>query len=169
VLLLLKGLITNNKMIRMSKSILLVSVGIILFLSHCNAVDSDKSKDNKPVPGAVVQMTNETFKEKIFNYDINKEWKFQGNLPVIIDFYATWCGPCKQLSPRMEEIAKEYAGKIIVYKVDTDVEKLLSQNMGISNLPTLVFIPVNGQPQSTMGALPKETLVKVINEVLMVN
>jgi thioredoxin 1 len=89
-------------------------------------------------------------------------------MPVIIDFYADWCGPCRQLSPRIEEIAKEYAGKIIVYKVNTDKERELSQKLGIQSLPTLLFIPMKGQPQATMGALPKETLVKAVNEVLLV-
>lgn len=114
-------------------------------------------------------MTNDIFKLKVFNYEVNKEWKFEGNLPVIIDFYATWCGPCRMLSPKVEEIAREYAGKIVVYKVDTDKEPLLAQSMGISSLPTLLFIPVKGKPQASMGAVPKETLVKAINEILLVN
>ena len=138
-------------------------------LSNCNAVNPDASKNKTTASDAVVVLTNESFKQKIFNYDANTQWKYEGKLPAIIDFYASWCGPCRQLSPRVEEIAKEYKGKIVVYKVDTDAETLLSQNMGISSLPTLIFIPLNGQPQSTMGALPKETLIKVINEVLLVN
>ena len=116
----------------------------------------------------VVELTNEVFKQKVFNYEINKTWKFEGNLPVIIDFYATWCGPCRQLSPLVEEMAKKYDGKIVVYKVDTDKEQLLAQSMGIQNLPTLLFIPAKGQPRSTMGAIPRETLEKAIAEVLMV-
>jgi len=153
----------------MGKIIISISFGLVLLLSNCNAASPEKSTGaNTPATGAVIVLTNEVFKQKVFNYEINKQWKFEGNLPVIIDFYADWCGPCKQLSPRVEEIAKEYAGKIIVYKVNTDQERLLSQNMGIQSLPTLLFIPVKGKPQATMGAVPKETLVKAIHEVLMV-
>ena len=153
----------------MKKNIILVAVGLVLLLSNCNAGTPAKPASNATsVSGSVIVLTNAEFKQKVFNYEVNKEWKFEGKLPVIIDFYADWCGPCKLLSPRVEEIAKEYAGKIIVYKVNTDKEQLLSQNMGIQSLPTLLFIPVKGKPQATMGALPKETLVKAIREVLLV-
>lgn len=148
--------------------IIILSLGLVL-LSNCNAGVQEKVKNSTDSSSQVIALTNETFKEKVFNYDLNKEWKFEGDLPVIVDFYATWCGPCRQLSPRVEEIAKEYAGKIIVYKVDTDEQSLLAQNMGIRSLPTLLFIPAKGQPQAAMGALPKEDLVKAINEVLLVN
>jgi thioredoxin len=114
-------------------------------------------------------MTSDLFKQQVFNFDVNKDWKFEGKLPVIIDFYANWCGPCRQLSPRVEAIAKKYDGKIIVYKVDTDKERALAQSMGISSLPTLLFIPVKGQPRSTVGAIPDEMLEKAIREVLLVN
>ena len=150
------------------RNILFLSLGLALLLNSCNAGGQEKAKENKNNGSNVIVMTNEMFKQKVFNYEVNKEWKFEGDLPVIIDFYATWCGPCRQLSPRVEEIAKEYAGKIIVYKVDTDEENLLAQNMGITNLPTLLFIPAKGQPQSSMGAIPKEELVRAINEVLLV-
>jgi thioredoxin 1 len=116
----------------------------------------------------VVQLTNDTFKKMVFNYEQNKEWKYEGTRPAIIDFYATWCGPCTRLSPLVEEIAKEYTGKIAVYKVDTDKERALSQNLGISGLPTLLFIPVKGKPQASIGLISKETMVKAINTVLMI-
>jgi len=147
-----------------------LALGFSLLLSDCSAGNPDKTKESSgnSKSEAVIVMTNEIFKQKVFNYEVNKQWKFEGNLPVIIDFYATWCGPCRQLSPKVEEIAKEYAGKIVVYKVDTDKEQTLAQSMGISSLPTLLFIPVKGQPQASMGAVPKETLVKAISDILLV-
>ena len=154
----------------MKKLISSILLGFVVLLSNCNAVNPGKAKSDTQtsVSGGVIVLTNEAFKQQIFNYDKNKEWKYEGKLPAIIDFYPSWCGPCRQLSPRVEEIAKQYAGKIIVYKVDTDAEGLLAQSMGISSLPTLLFIPVKGQPTATMGAVPKETLEKAIHEVLLV-
>jgi thioredoxin len=139
-----------------------IVIAIAMSFTNCNAGDP-KPENN----GEVTSLTNATFKSKIFDYTNNKQWKYEGNKPAIIDFYATWCGPCRQLSPIVEQIAKEYAGKLVVYKVDTDREKELSSNMGISSLPTLIFIPTEGQPQATVGALPKETIVKIIDEVLL--
>lgn len=152
----------------MKKSLLFLIIIFPLFFIECNA-DNPESPSKKDTTGnSVVPMTNETFKKMVFNYDENKEWKFEGNKPAIIDFYADWCPPCRQLSPLVEEIAKEYSGKIDVYKVDTDKETTLAQALGITNLPTLLFIPAQGKPQMTMGALPKENLVKAINEILMI-
>ena len=135
--------------------------------NECKA-DNPASPLKANTTDSVVPMTNETFKKMIFNYEVNKDWKFEGSKPAIIDFYADWCPPCRQLSPLVEEIAKEYAGKIDVYKVDTDKETTLAQAIGITNLPTLLFIPAKGKPQTTMGALPKESLVKAINEILLI-
>jgi thioredoxin 1 len=146
----------------MKKSIVLSVFMFVLVLSGC-------SQQKKVDETTIIHLTNDQFKELVFNYEVNKEWKYQGSKPCIIDFYADWCGPCRIMGPRLEEIAKEYSGKIIVYKVDTDKEQMLSANLGIQSLPTLVFIPKNGQPQSSLGVIPKETLVKAINEVLLVD
>lgn len=135
-------------------------------ISFCGNPSVSESKSVKGV--SVEQLTSEVFKKKVFNYEVNKDWKYEGNTPAIIDFYADWCPPCRQLSPLVEEIAKEYSGKIVVYKVNTDKEKELTMKMGISNLPTLLFIPASGKPQYTLGALPKSTLVKAVNEILLV-
>jgi thioredoxin 1 len=113
-------------------------------------------------------LTNETFKQKIFNYEVNKEWKYEGELPTIIDFYADWCGPCKMVAPVLEELADEYKGKVNIFKIDTEKEMELSAAFGIRSIPSLLFIPKNGQPQMAMGALPKESFVQIINDVLLI-
>ena len=113
-------------------------------------------------------LTLETFKEKVFDFEANKEWKFKGEIPAIIDFYADWCGPCKRVAPIMEELAKEYDGKVKIYKIDTEVERELAGMFGIRSIPSILFIPVEGQPQMTTGALPKENFVQMIKEVLKV-
>jgi thioredoxin 1 len=151
----------------MKKSIFFISVALMIFI-NMKAGNPVNSKVKSTSSRAVVYLTNETFKSKVFNYENNKTWNYLGNKPAIIDFYASWCGPCRQVSPIIEELAKEYNDRIVVYKVDTDKEQLLSQNLGIQSLPTILFIPVNGQPQVIMGALPKEQLVKAIHEVLLV-
>ena len=115
----------------------------------------------------VVYLTTQEFKEKVFNYDVNKEWKYIGELPAIIDFYADWCGPCKMVAPILQEIAKDYAGKLIVYKVDTESERELAGAFGISSIPTLLFVPMIGQPQAAMGALPRQSFDKAIQDILL--
>jgi thioredoxin 1 len=145
----------------MKKITLLLMTMFLLLLVNCNAGNPGDEKK------LIIHLTNETFKQKVYNYDVNKQWKFEGNMPAIIDFYADWCGPCRKLAPVIEEIAKEFNGKIVIYKVDTDKEQLLSQSLGITSLPTILFIPLKGQPQAAMGALPKETLVKAINDILL--
>jgi thioredoxin len=112
-------------------------------------------------------LTAESFKQKVFNYEINKEWKFEGTLPCIIDFYADWCGPCKMVAPILEELSEEFKGKVDIYKVDTEAEQELSAVFGIKSIPSILFIPKSAQPQMMMGAMPKDTFIQAINEVLL--
>ena len=114
----------------------------------------------------VEHLTKETFLNKVFNYEKNKEWKFEGEKPCIIDFYADWCGPCKIVAPVLEELAKDFDGKIDVFKVNTEEEQELASAFGIRSIPSFLFVPPQGQPQMAMGALPKETFVKALKDVL---
>ena len=114
-------------------------------------------------------LTVDTFKEKVFNFDENKEWKFEGEKPCLIDFYADWCGPCKMVAPILEELSEEYDGKLDIYKVNTEEQKELSAIFGIQSIPSLLFVPKDGQPQMAMGALPKDTLEKAFKDVLKVD
>lgn len=113
-------------------------------------------------------LTKSTFLEKVFNYEKNQDWKYEGNLPCVIDFYADWCGPCKMVAPVLEELSKEYEGKINIYKIDTDKEQELASVFGIRSIPSLLFCPVDDKPQMAQGALPKESLKQAINEILLV-
>jgi thioredoxin len=112
-------------------------------------------------------LTKETFLEKVFDYENNKEWSFKGDLPAVIDFYADWCGPCKMVAPIIEELSQEYTGKVDFYKVDTEAEQELAAAFGIQSIPSLLFIPKEGQPQMAAGALPKPTLQQVIDKELL--
>jgi thioredoxin len=112
------------------------------------------------------KMTKETFLEKVFNFNENKEWKYEGDIPCIIDFYADWCGPCKMIAPVLEELSDEYKGKVNIYKVDTEVEQELSAAFAIRSIPSMLFCPVEGEPQMAQGALPKQELERIIKDVL---
>jgi thioredoxin 1 len=111
-------------------------------------------------------LTKETFLQKVFNYEQNKEWKFEGELPCIIDFYADWCGPCKMVGPVLKELAEEYRGKLDIYKIDVDAQRELAAAFGIQSIPSILFVPLNGRPRMAAGALPKNALKKAISEVL---
>lgn len=113
-------------------------------------------------------LTKGTFQEKVFNFEKNNEWQFEGELPCLIDFYADWCGPCKMVAPILEELSKEYDGKINIYKVNTEEEQELASAFGIRSIPSLLFCPKDGKPQMVMGALPKQALADAINEVLLI-
>lgn len=113
-------------------------------------------------------LTKETFKEKVFNYEEKKEWDYEGNLPCIIDFYADWCMPCKMIAPVLDEISEEYKDKLHVYKINTEKEQELAAAFGVQSIPSLLFVPTEGQPQMATGALPKESLEQAMKDVLNV-
>ncbi len=111
-------------------------------------------------------LTKETFLSKVFNYEKNKEWKFEGEKPCIIDFYADWCAPCKIVEPILEELSSDFKGKLDFYKIDTEDQQELAAAFGIRSIPSFLFVPAEGQPQMAMGALPKETFIKAFKDVL---
>lgn len=117
----------------------------------------------------VESLTKDSFLQKVFNYEQNKEWKFEGKLPCIIDFYADWCGPCKMVEPILQELAQEYQGKVNIYRVDTQAQQELAAAFGIQSIPSILFVPLNDKPQMAVGALPKKTLEKAMKDVLKVD
>jgi thioredoxin 1 len=116
---------------------------------------------------ATIQLTTQDFKEKVFNYEKEKEWNYKGQIPILIDFYADWCSPCKMVAPILEELSGVYEGKLTIYKVDTEVEIELASVFGIRSIPTFLFIPVDGEPMMQPGALPKKAFQQVIEERLL--
>lgn len=116
---------------------------------------------------ATIKMTAQDFKDKVFDYSGTEDWKYKGELPAIIDFYADWCGPCRMVAPVLEELSKEYEGKIVIYKVDTEKEFELSSIFGIQSIPTFLFIPTESDPMMQPGALPKKAFQQIIEERLL--
>jgi thioredoxin len=111
-------------------------------------------------------LDKESFKRKVFDWDANRDWKYEGSLPAIVDFYAEWCGPCKMIGPVLEELSRKHEGEMSVYKVDIDKEAELASIFGITSVPTLLFIPKEGMPRMALGALPKPQIEKIMGEVL---
>ena len=111
-------------------------------------------------------LTTADFKQLVFDYTADSVWQYKGDVPCVIDFYTTWCGPCKRLAPIMEELSEEYCEQVIFYKVDTEKERELAYVFGIRSIPSILFIPTDGKPQMVQGLLPKETLEQVILQVL---
>lgn len=151
----------------MKKLLLISTICSIYFLSsfaqqakpnYVEAVDKHET----------IYLTKAEFVKRVADYEKNpKQWVYYGDKPCIIDFYTTWCGPCKRLAPILEELAKEYKGKIYIYKVDAEKEQQLSMAFGIKSYPSLLFCPQTGNPQMALGALPKADLVKIIDQLLL--
>lgn len=116
----------------------------------------------------MTHLTKETFRSKVFDFQTKKSWDFAGEKPCIVDFYANWCGPCKMLSPVLEEISKEYNDKIDIYKVDTEDQQELASLFGVVSIPSILFVPKIGQPVMSTGFLPKNSFQKAIKDILKV-
>jgi thioredoxin len=140
--------------------------------SHVVNIDSEADLKTRALEASgislVESLTKDSFLQKVFNYEQNKEWKFEGKLPCIIDFYADWCAPCKMVEPILQELAQEYQGKLNIYRVDTQAQRELAAAFDIESIPSILFVPLNDKPQMAVGALPKKTLEKAIKELLKV-
>jgi len=151
-------------------------LGILLVSAVTFAITSKNSNTNidtttastSEEEGGVIYLSAQSFKEYVFDYEKNQTWKYEGKVPAILDFYADWCGPCKMLSPVLKDLQKEYDGKIQIYKINTDKEKELAATFGIRSLPTIVFVPLEGDPQAAMGFRPKADMENMIKEILKV-
>ena len=115
----------------------------------------------------VVYLTTDQFRERVFDFRASKEWAYKGDKPCVIDFYTTWCGPCKRLAPIMDELSQTYCGEIVFYKVDTERERELAYVFGINSIPQVLYIPVEGKPALLKGLMPKENIVRIIDEFLL--
>jgi thioredoxin len=149
---------------------------MVFAITGCNAKTPEHNTENvnkgeitkKANTMGAIHLTKDEFLKKVVNYETNStEWKYLGDKPCIVDFYADWCGPCKSVAPILEELAKEYDGQIYVYKINTDKEQAIAEAFGIRSIPTLFFVPMEGKPQTSVGALSKVDLVKAINDILL--
>ncbi len=147
-------------------------IGCFILFSTFSACAQNKKENinqNKEIKKmGTIHLTKAEFLAKVANYEKNPtEWKYVGDKPCIVDFYASWCGPCKMIAPILEDLAKDYDGQIYIYKVNTEEEQELAGAFGIRSIPTLLFCPMKGAPQMAQGALPKETFKQAIQEVLL--
>lgn len=144
---------------------LLVALSLVLTVGS-GCAQNKSTKNNADMK--VIELTSEEFRKQVFDYKTNpQEWKYEGTKPCIVDFFATWCGPCKALAPTLEEVAAEYDGQIVVYKVDVDKADEVAGFFGIRSVPTLLFVPVGNKPQMVQGAMPKNELKKIIDSELL--
>ncbi len=162
--------------IKMKKISLFFLPFILLSLAACSGnpasagtnATTKKEALSLTAEGKVVHLSQEVFRELVWDYKKSAgNWVFEGDIPVIVDFYADWCRPCRALAPTMDELAAEYKGKIRIYKINTDENKELSGLMGISSIPALLFVPKSGKPSFSLGALPKDRLKSMIDESLL--
>ena len=154
----------------MNKRLMIWAVSLVsLLFAACETKaktnDNQNKNDNKM---KTIELTKADFLTKVMDYEANpQEWKYLGDKPAIIDFYASWCGPCKMVAPILEELAEEYDGQIYIYKVNTEKEQELAAMFGIRSIPSILFIPMGEQPQMAMGAMPKSSFKEAIDKVLL--
>lgn len=155
------------------KKLIIASILTIATFTACAGNNKEnKTENNNPIKEntnmGTIHLTKAEFLTKVANYEANPtEWKYLGDKPCIIDFYASWCGPCKTIAPILEELAKEYGDEIYIYKINTEEEQELAAAFGIRSIPTLLFCPMGEAPQMVQGAMPKEGFKQAINEVLL--
>lgn len=146
--------------------VLIAGISLTTYAQTNNSKTEEPAKTENKLK--TIHLNKIDFLKKVANYEANpSEWKYLGDKPALIDFYADWCGPCKAVAPVLEELAKEYDGEIYIYKIDTEVELELSALFGIRSIPSLLFVPMNGTPQMAQGALPKNALKEAIDKVLL--
>ncbi len=154
----------------MKKYSIISATFLIMVFTSCNSIGGNKSESASAdiKEGVVNQMSTETFKKLVYNYQKNpNNWVYEGNQPCVIDFYADWCRPCKMVSPIMEELAKEYKGKVVFYRINTDQERELSQTFNISSIPAILYVPKSGKPQMSVGLASKEDYIQQIKTLLL--
>lgn len=154
------------------KKILFILLFSSLFITSCDSQtkNNGKTKETTKTESKMktIHLTKAEFLTKVANYEANpQEWKYLGDKPAVIDFYADWCGPCKAIAPVLEELAAEYDGQVYIYKINTEQEQELAAAFGIRSIPSLLFVPMDGQPQMAMGALPKPQMKEAIDKVLL--
>ncbi|GAB6122124.1 thioredoxin [Dysgonomonas termitidis] len=137
-------------------------------LISCNNKAETKETIKKENKMTTIYLTKVEFLSKVVNFETNPtQWKYLGDKPALIDFYADWCGPCKAIAPVLEELAAEYGDRIYIYKINTETESELAAAFGIRSIPSLLFVPMDGQPQMAAGALPKQQLKEAIDNILL--
>ena len=153
---------------RTKYAFILSAVMVIVSCCRNSGSDNQQNTNNKEKKMQTIHLTKSEFLAKVAAYETSpNEWKYLGDRPAIIDFYASWCGPCKMIAPILEELAAEYGDSIYIYKIDTEKEQELSAAFGIRSIPTLLFVPMEGAPQMAQGAMPKNALKEAIDKVLL--
>ena len=148
------------------KKIIIILLAALSFYACGNSQSNKNNKTNNNMK--TIELTKEDFLTKVANFESNpKEWKYLGDKPALIDFYASWCGPCKTIAPILEELASEYGDSIVIYKINTEKEPELAAAFGIRSIPSLLFVPMDGKPQMSQGAMGKADLKKAIDSVLL--